>query len=112
SCQPIPPPQPEGGPDERAQTTASPPSEIETAQLAVAERIARILERSERAIAEQQSSSAAYATPPRPFDTVTPRPAHAVRSRPLIDDTETFDPGRDPAAIFAEAEQNARVVEN
>src|SRR5690606_25650775 len=41
SGQPIPPAQPEGGPDERAQATTSPPSEIETAQLAVAERIAR-----------------------------------------------------------------------
>jgi hypothetical protein len=89
-------------------------NEVETAHLAVAERIARILERTERTMAEQQTSaSAPRASTPRPASPAMQRPASTPnfeRSRPLIDDTETFDPGRDPAVIFAEAERTSKVV--
>jgi hypothetical protein len=34
----------------------------------------------------------------------------STNGRALIDDTETYDPGRDPAELFAEAERNARIV--
>ena len=36
--------------------------------------------------------------------------AETERRRKLIDDTETFDPGRKPEDIFAEAERKAKVV--
>lgn len=36
--------------------------------------------------------------------------AETERRRKLIDDTETFDPGRKPEDIFAEAERRAKVV--
>lgn len=115
SGQPIPPPPPESDAEDRVQAAPSQPTEIETAHLAVAERIARILERTERAMAEQQSSPSVSTWSPRPADAAASRPASAaesVRNRPLIDDTETFDPGRDPAVMFAEAEQNAKIVQD
>jgi hypothetical protein len=44
----------------------------------------------------------------------SPKPHTALDGQPngrkIIDDTDTFDPGRDPADMFAEAERNAKVV--
>ncbi|MDP3737035.1 MAG: glycoside hydrolase family protein [Hyphomonadaceae bacterium] len=132
---------------EAEQPVHTPPrtaSEIEAARRAVADRIARILERAERAIAEEQPATA-HAEPeadpvkafvqsiadlipqaavqPAPkapqivlegmpdFDgPATPRHTPRPNGRALIDDTETFDPGRDPAAMFAEAEVKAKIV--
>lgn len=89
-------------------------SEIEQAQRVVAERLARILERAEHS-ADQQSAQAvrAFAASAPRSDYVAPHPAPETRGngRALIDDTETFNPGRDPAEIFAEAERNAKIVQ-
>src|SRR5262249_37539587 len=38
------------------------------------------------------------------------KPAAPANGRKLIDDTEMYDPGRDPAQMFAEAEHKAKVV--
>jgi lysozyme len=151
---PAPEPQPEA-----PHTPPRTADEIEIARRAVAERVARILERTERAIAEQQEEPVApqpVAPPrapqpqvrgnqiqgkpqPRPAPSpdvqvraaAQPKPEKIVQDIPqdlpdfdkpaeprispsngrrFIDDTETFDPGRDPAEIFAEAEKKARVV--
>jgi lysozyme len=44
------------------------------------------------------------------FDAPPTRKPAPNNGRTLIDDTETFDPGRDPAELFAEGERNAKVV--
>jgi lysozyme len=87
-------------------------TEIEQAQRIVAERLARILERAERSVEHQpasQSARAAAAAPVRAATTPAPEPKS--NGRAFIDDTETFNPGRDPAEIFAEAERNAKIVD-
>jgi len=40
----------------------------------------------------------------------TPASRAASNGRKLIDDTEMFDPGRDPADMFAEGERKAKIV--
>ena len=137
--------QAESGADTETETEVHTPprtaSEIEGARRAVAERIARILERAERAIAEQQPAARESALDPvqafvqsiaeptaqstRQSASKTPpialgmpgfkgpaasRILYRANGRAFIDDTETFDPGRDPATIFAEAERDAKVV--
>jgi GH24 family phage-related lysozyme (muramidase) len=82
--------------------------EIEKAHRSVADRIARILERAEQSIAEEQAARPSSKS--AGSKTVETQGAKGPNGRPLIDDTETFDPGRDPAALFAEAERNARIV--
>ncbi len=85
------------------------PGEIEQAQRVVAERLARILERAERSV-----EPTAQAQPARTVAAAAPKPERMARETPArrvaIDDTETFDPGRDPAEIFAEAERKAKIV--
>jgi GH24 family phage-related lysozyme (muramidase) len=111
----------------------------------VAERVARILERTERSIAEQQVAEATSQpaliaqTPPATAAKAHTRPAapevleglpdfdapaapriqpqtqprtesEAERDRRLIDDTEMFDPGRDPNELFVEAQRKAKIV--
>jgi hypothetical protein len=44
------------------------------------------------------------------FDAPPPRKPAGNNGRTLIDDTEMFDPGRDPAELFAEGERNAKIV--
>jgi len=139
----LPEPEPEPTPEIKPapQRTAS---DIDAARRAVAERVAKILERTERAIEEQRPEPA---TPPRaeapvePVKPVTkaaqaPRPAKIFgdipedlpdfdkpaepriqktaaapsNGRKLIDDTEIYDPGRDPVQMFVEAEHKAKVV--
>jgi hypothetical protein len=89
--------------------------EIEKAHRSVADRIARILERAEQSIADEQAAQPGGQSPVQPPKPAASKPAGASdtlgpNGRPLIDDTETFDPGRDPAALFAEGERNARIV--
>lgn len=97
--------------------------EIDRARRAVAERVARILERAEREIDTQENAAAPQSKrsaerQPEPevreglpdFDQPAERTAAASRARPVIDDTEIIDPGRDPAELFAEAERKAKYV--
>jgi hypothetical protein len=86
---------------------------------AVASRISRILERTERAIEEEhlpvESSDqvAEPTTPPRSFAVASVQMAQEERNgreRSMIDDTETFDPGEDPAVLFANGERDAEKV--
>jgi lysozyme len=90
------------------------PGEIEQAQRVVAERLARILDRAERSAEERQpprpAAQPARAAAAKPERIVREMPAENRSSRAFIDDTETFNPGRDPAALFAEAERNAKIV--
>ncbi|HVY89122.1 MAG TPA: glycoside hydrolase family protein [Hyphomonadaceae bacterium] len=129
----------------------SPPRSSAETRRVVAERIGRILERTEREIKEQQDAEAAAEWPsPQPERVAQPQPkteapkTEAPKSetrgpknevleglpdfdtpaapaasksvsvssngRRLIDDTETFDPGRDPSSMFAEAQAKAKVV--
>ena len=94
------------------------PEEIDVVRRAVASRISRILERTERAIEEEQPIQSndqvdEPTTPPRSFAVASVQLAQEEqngRDRPLIDDTETFDPGEDPAALFANGERDAETV--
>lgn len=94
------------------------PEEIEEVRRTVASRISRILERTERAIEEQQPVQASDqvaqpTTPPRSVAVASPHMAHPEnngRDRPLIDDTETFHPDQDPAILFANGERDAEKV--
>ena len=84
----------------------------------MASRISRILERTERAIEEQQPLQSGDqvnepTTPPRSFAVASVQMAQEEqdgRDRPLIDDTETFDPGEDPAVMFTNGERDAEKV--
>jgi len=103
--------------DFRPHTPPRTKGEIEQAQRLVAERLARILERAERSVAEEKPRAA---PPPAPAivaaaikaeRSVQETPAQQrANGRALIDDTEMFNPGRDPASMFAEAERNAQIV--
>lgn len=97
--------------------------DIDRARRVVAERVARILERAEREIDTQESAAAPQSRRPAArqpeqevreglpdFDQPAERMAAAARARPVIDDTEIIDPGRDPAELFAEAERKAKYV--
>lgn len=113
------------------------PEDIQRAGRDIAERVRAILQRAEATIVAQpeiqsaaQTSAGAEAFEPaqKPrhdnnenervlegmpdFDALGERPsaAEAARRRRLIDDTETFDPGRRPEDIFAEAERKAQIV--
>ncbi len=114
-AQPVPPETQRPAPPRTA-------DDIEQARRVVAERVARIIERTEKTISDQQAaeSKPVASAPQRPaqpqvleglpdFDKPAER-VSATRPRPVIDDTEVFDPGRDPAEIFAEAERKAKVV--
>jgi lysozyme len=102
-------------PNNGSDAGAAPPATPEEASKVVAARIARILQRAEQS-AEQHA--AAVATAPlavpavveeRPeIDAPVPPRASAPRPRIFIDDTEVFDPGRDPADLFAEGEAKER----
>lgn len=115
---------------------------IEDAKRAVAERLAKILERTEKTIAdsqaaqqqaEQKSAEQKPVEAPKSvvkaevrvtrteevileglpdFDApkVATKAEPASRKRAFIDDTETFDPGRDPTEIFNEAVQTEQKV--
>jgi GH24 family phage-related lysozyme (muramidase) len=109
------------GPSEEAESETEPhvpprtTEEIEKAHRSVAERISRILERAEQSIADEQAAQPGARPVGQSSKSATSKPAEAPgtlgpNGRPLIDDTETFDPGRDPAALFAEGEQNAKIV--
>ncbi len=97
------------------------PLEIDSARRTVAERVARILERAEQEISEQEAigRQPASAQARRPdvreglpdFDKPAEKtPQLDASRRPVIDDTEVFDPGRDPAELFAEGERKAKIV--
>lgn len=109
------------------------PEDIQRAGRDIAERVRAILQRAEATIVAQPEIQAATspetyepALQPRhadnenervregmpDFDAPGERPsaADAARQRRLIDDTETFDPGRRPEDIFAEAERKAQIV--
>lgn len=119
-------PRSSGRVDAQVQTEAVQHSDsIEQARQAVAERLARILERTERNIADSQADQAAAERPvekPAPAAKAQPvvidgmpdfdAPAAKVLTnrRPLIDDTETFDPGRDPAQLFEEGVRNEKIA--
>jgi lysozyme len=143
----VPEPAPEPEPEPKRQAPQRTASDIEAARRAVAERVAKILERTERAIEEQRPEPPRVEKPAEPVKPATkpvtkaaeaPKPtkifgdipedlpdfdkpaeprikpaqssAASSNGRKLIDDTETFDPGRDPAQMFAEAEHKAKVV--
>ncbi len=95
------------------------PDEIDDVRRAVASRISKILERTERAIEEQLPASpgeqvAEPTTPARSYAvasaTFTAAGATNGNGRPLIDDTETFDPGEDPVVMFKNGERVAEEV--
>ncbi len=110
------------------------PDELEQAGRVLAERVRSILKRAEATLdarAEPAQRVADEAEPASPanhadnenvretvreglpdFDspTETLSAAETERRRRLIDDTETFEPGRRPEDIFAEAERKARIV--
>ncbi|MDP3494474.1 MAG: glycoside hydrolase family protein [Hyphomonadaceae bacterium] len=90
--------------------------DIERDRRVVAERVARILERAEQEIDSQEAAAAPQPKPQQvrdglpDFDQPAERMAAATRARPVIDDTEIIEPGRDPAELFAEAERKAKYV--
>jgi GH24 family phage-related lysozyme (muramidase) len=108
------------------------PEDIQRAGRDIAERVRVILQRAEETIVAQPESQPSARKAPEAveaphhadnenervregmpdFDAPVERatPSEAARSRRLIDDTETFDPGRRPEDIFAEAERKAQVV--
>lgn len=108
------------------------PEDIQRAGRDIAERVRVILQRAEETIVAQPESQPSARKAPEAaetphhadnenervregmpdFDAPVERAsaADAARSRRLIDDTETFDPGRRPEDIFAEAERKAQVV--
>jgi lysozyme len=108
---PLPPGATVAPPENAAARTGAEPSmeagqkEPNDARRAAAERVARILERAEQEISGRQTAAPAVpdGRPPAGRGTMSP-------SRRVIDDTETFDPGRDPADMFAEGERKARIV--
>lgn len=115
------------------------PDELERAGREIAERVRSILKRAEATLeapaeapAASQSQTQATVQPVVVMPEVAARhadnenvreglpdfdapaermsAAEAARARRLIDDTETFEPGRKPEDIFAEAERKARLV--
>jgi lysozyme len=109
------------------------PDELERAGRVIAERVRSILKRAEATLDAEPAPEAAaqpVAASPEPeakvrhadnenvregmpdFDAPAERmsAAEVARTRRLIDDTETFEPGRKPEDIFAEAERKARLV--
>lgn len=98
--------------------------DIDRDRRVVAERVARILDRAEKEIDSQEAAAAPQqpkaqpAKQPSPevreglpdFDQPAERVAVQPAKRPVIDDTEIVDPGRDPAELFAEAERKAKYV--
>jgi hypothetical protein len=105
------------GPARATETShAKSSNEIEQARRAVAERVARILDRAQMEITahdEQPASQAGRASVGKAeaseSGAASTRPSSRPR-RPVIDDTEVFDPGRDPAELFAEAERQEKIV--
>lgn len=107
------------------------PVTIENARQAVSDRLARILERTESNIADSKAAQAEAASvaarqaPPArsapvvidampDFDAppAAMNGAAAPHRRPFIDDTETFDPGRDPAQLYADAVRAEQIAMN
>lgn len=112
------------------------PDELERAGRVIAERVRSILKRAEATLESRVElhptvqTVTAPSEPPRAetqarhadnenvregmpdFDAPAERmsAAETERARRLIDDTETFEPGRRPEDIFAEAERKARLV--
>lgn len=85
--------------------------ELDGARRTVAERVARILERAEQEISQQEAAAPQVREGLPDFEKPAERVASvAARKRPVIDDTEVFDPGRDPAEMFAEGERKAKIV--
>ncbi|MEP7211136.1 MAG: glycoside hydrolase family protein [Alphaproteobacteria bacterium] len=104
---------------------SEPSATPEEASKVVAARIARILKRAEQSIENNATAETAAiktkAARPAPvvqdiieelpdFDAPVQPRTNAPRPRIFIDDTEVFDPGRDPAALFAEGEVKERAV--
>jgi GH24 family phage-related lysozyme (muramidase) len=126
-------PQPEPQPVQQAQPPQpKTPEDIQRAGRDIAERVRAILQRAEETIVAQPEIQQSVRTSPEAvevphhadnenervregmpdFDAPVERASRseAARSRRLIDDTETFDPGRRPEDIFAEAERKAQIV--
>ncbi len=100
-----------------APSEPAPPATPEDASKVVAARIARILERAERSVeAFVHGGAPATAQPEAARDIPEDLPdfdapvAAGPRPRIFIDDTEVFDPGRDPAELFAAGEAMERAV--
>lgn len=110
-------------------TSTEPSATPEDASRVVAARIARILKRAEQSAeahvapvpVEALAAIQARAGRRTPvvweapedlpdFDAPTPPRANAARPRIFIDDTEVFDPGRDPADLFAEGQAKELAV--
>jgi lysozyme len=110
--------------DLHAGTSATP----EEASKVVAARIARILKRAEQSVEEHAAAGAvtsvqlksAKAAPVAQevieelpdFDAPVEPRANAARPRIFIDDTEVFDPGREPADLFTEGEAKERASDS
>ncbi len=93
--------------------------DIEYASRSMAERVARILVRTEQEIVRQEGADRPIAPSAvqQKFEADVreglpdfDRPAEAFQKRPVIDDTEVIDPGVDPAKLFAEGERKAKIV--
>src|SRR5690606_4009964 len=134
----IPPQAPAGEPAEPAPAVEAAPrveptEELERAGRDIAERVRSILKRAEATIigdADPQPAAPPPSPPEAPqpapqsrhadnenvreglpdFDAPAERALQEDRSRRLIDDTETFDPGRPAEDLFAEGERKARIV--
>ncbi|MBI1358869.1 MAG: glycoside hydrolase family protein [Alphaproteobacteria bacterium] len=94
-----------------------PPATPEDASKVVAARIARILERAEKSVetfvqgsAPPAAAAATVREIPEDLPDFDVPVAAGPRPRIFIDDTEVFDPGRDPAELFAEGEALERAV--
>ena len=112
------------------------PDELEQAGRVIAERVRSILKRAEATLESRVELHPTVQTVASPQETDRPEAqvrhadnenvreglpdfdapaermsaAETARTRRLIDDTETFEPGRKPEDIFAEAERKARLV--
>ena len=112
------------------------PDELEQAGRVIAERVRSILKRAEATLESRAELHPTVQTVASPQETDRPEvqvrhadnenvreglpdfdapaermsAAETARTRRLIDDTETFEPGRKPEDIFAEAERQARLV--
>ncbi len=105
----VSPPEPPAQP--KAQPKAAEPQtedEASDASRVMAERVARILQRTDGPKVQQSAPQREEVREGLPdFD----QPAEPLRrSRPIIDDTEIVAPPVDPAILFAEAERKAKVV--
>ncbi len=126
----IEPNAPHGEPEQQARPVSA--QQLDRDSRVIAERVSRILSgvqnriEAQEAVGEPVAPKAAAAgtastTPPKAAEVREGLPnfdlpsesleaEEAEHARKLIDDTEILEPGRDPSQLFAEAEQQAKVV--